>query len=546
MTSVILSNATNQVPKREGVDEYGANIPLVEGVQHHDAGWATEHLHAVGRLVGSPEFQRLAEEAERNPPELVIYDRDGLRIDEVQYHPAYHQVIAQAVQHGAHALAWREPRPGANVARAAIFMLFNQIEPGGCPVSMTHSAIPVVRLQPNLASEWEPLLTSLAYDPVLRVAREKAGALCGMAMTEKQGGSDLRGTTTVAQPAGHGGSGEPYLLTGHKWFCSAPMCDLFLTLARTEEGLSCFALPRILPDGTRNAFHILRLKDKLGNRSNASGEVEFHGAWAWMVGEPGRGIATIMEMVQHTRLDCILGTTAGMRQAVAEVTWYASHRTAFGRTLVDQPLMANVLADLCLEAEAATATSLRLARTYDDDANERDRLFRRLATPVMKYWVCKRGPHHAFEALECLGGNGYVETFPLARRYREQPVLSIWEGSGNVVCLDVIRSLRVPHALDAFLAELHEAAGADARFDKFMCDLEAELRDGDDLEGRARRLTERMALALQASLLLRFTPSAVANAFCAARLGDQTSFEYGGLPREVDTKAIIQRHIGHG
>ena len=401
-----------------------------------------------------------------------------------------------------------------------------------------------MRAQPNLAREWESRLTALEYDSVLRPVSAKASALCGMALTEKQGGSDLRTTATVAQPVDRPGPGEPYRLTGDKWFCSAPMSDVFLTLARTAEGVSCFVLPRILPDGSRNAFHIQRLKDKLGNRSNASSEVAFHDAWAWMLGEPGRGIPMIMEMVTRDRLDCILGSTAGMRQAVAEATWYAEHRTAFGRRLVDQPLMANVLADLCLESEAATATALRLARAYDEDADDRERLFRRLATPVMKYWVCKRGPQHAFEALECLGGNGYIETFPLARRYREQPLLSIWEGSGNVVCLDVLRSLRVAGTLDAFLEELHEAKGADTRFDTFVRDLEAEFRDNDDPERRARRLTERMALALQASLLLRFAPTTVAQAFCTARLGDQTSFQYGTLPHSIDTEAIVQRHTG--
>lgn len=544
--SLILSDVTNQVPAREEINEYRANIPLLEGVQRYGASWASDRLEAVGDLVGSAEFQHWAEEAERHPPELMAYDRVGRRIDEVHYHPAYHEVLSQAVQHGAHALAWRDPRPGANVARAAIFMLFSQVEPGhGCPISMTHSAVPVIRTQSNLAREWEPRLMALEYNPDLRPVSAKSSALCGMALTEKQGGSDLRATTTVAQPVERAGSGEPYRLTGDKWFCSAPMSDIFLTLARTAEGVSCFVLPRILPDGRRNTVHIHRLKDKLGNRSNASSEVTFQDAWAWMVGEPGRGIPLIMEMVTRDRLDCILGSTAGMRQAVAEATWYAEHRVAFGRRLVDQPLMANVLADLCLESEAATASALRLARAYDGDADERERQFRRLATPVLKYWVCKRGPHHAFEAMECLGGNGYIETFPLARRYREQPLLSIWEGSGNVVCLDVLRSLRVPGTLDVFLAELHIAAGTDRRFDTFVDDLAAELRRVDEHEPRARQLTERMALALQASLLLRSAPTPVAEAFCAARLADNTCFEYGTLSPSIDLNPIIQRHNGH-
>ncbi|MCY0909325.1 MAG: acyl-CoA dehydrogenase family protein [Sulfobacillus thermotolerans] len=546
MSVVTLSDVSNQVPTREGINEYHANMPLVEGVQRFGAGWARDRLEAVGDLVGSPEFQHWAEEAERHPPELLTYDRIGRRVDEVYYHPAYHKVLSHAVNHGAHALAWREPRPGANVARAAIFMLFSQVEPGhGCPISMTHSAISVLRTTPSLAHEWEPRLTALAYDPELRPVSTKPGALCGMALTEKQGGSDLRTTMTVAHPVDRAGSGEPYWLTGDKWFCSAPMSDVFLTLARTPEGVSCFALPRIRPDGRRNSVQIQRLKDKLGNRSNASSEVTFQDAWAWMVGEPGRGVPLIMEMVTRDRLDCILGSTAGMRQGVAEAMWYAEHRLAFGRHLVDQSLMATVLADLCLESEAATASALRLARAYDDEADEQERLFRRVATPVLKYWVCKRGAHHAAEAMECLGGNGYIETFPLARRYREQPLLSIWEGSGNVVCLDVLRSLRVAGTLDAFLVELRAAAGTHRQYDTFVDDLAADLRRPEDQERRARQLTERMALALQGSLLLRFAPTPVAEAFCASRLVADAYFEYGTLPSSIDVTPIIERHRGH-
>ncbi|HEV3001347.1 MAG TPA: acyl-CoA dehydrogenase family protein [Solirubrobacteraceae bacterium] len=532
----------NQPPPREGLDEYATNAPLVEAVERHDAGWADERLRTAGRLVGEAAFQRWSADADRHPPVLVTHDRAGRRIDEVEYHPSYHAVIGRAVEHGAHSLAWTDPRPGAHVARAAMFMLFAQVEPGhACPTSMTHSAVPALRAEPGLAAEWEPRLTSTRYDPVLAPPQDKAGALCGMAMTEKQGGSDLRQTTTAARPV-DAGAGE-YELTGHKWFCSAPMCDLFLTLARTDEGISCFALPRVLPDGTRNGFRVERLKDKLGNRSNASSEVVFEAARARLVGEPGRGIPTIIEMVSHARLDCILGTTAGMRHAVAEAAWYAAHRVAFGRRLAEQPLMENVLADLCLEAEAATAVSLRLARAYDADADDRERAFRRLATAVSKYWVCKRGPRHAFEAMECLGGNGYVETFPVARRYREQPITSIWEGSGNVICLDVLRALvREPHTLDALLAELDESAGADRRLDAYVDALRAELRDGNELERRARRLTERMALALQASLLVRHAPRAVADAFCAARLDGAGGAEYGTLPAGASARAIVARH----
>ena len=403
-----------------------------------------------------------------------------------------------------------------------------------------------MRAQPELAAEWEPQLTSLEYDPRLAPAAEKHGCLAGMVMTEKQGGSDVRSNTTLATPIDGGGPGGEYLLTGHKWFCSAPMGDLFLVLAQAEEGLSCFLVPRVLSDGARNVFRLQRLKDKLGNRSNASAELELDSTWARMVGEPGRGVRTIIEMANHTRLDCVLGTTAGMRQAVAEATWHAAHREAFGKRLIDQPLMANVLADLCLEAEAATATALRLARAYDQDADEQETLFKRLATAVSKYWVCKRGPRHAFEALECLGGNGYVETFPLARRYREQPLTSIWEGSGNVLCLDVLRAMASnPHILDAFLTEIEEAAGADRRLDAYTLQLRTELENGQVLEPRARRIVERMALALQASLLVRHAPAAVADAFCAARLTSDAGHEYGTLPPTIDTASIIARHAPH-
>jgi putative acyl-CoA dehydrogenase len=365
-----------------------------------------------------------------------------------------------------------------------------------------------------------------------------------MAMTEKQGGSDVRANTTVARALGAGGPGAEYAITGHKWFCSAPMCDVFLVLAQTDEGLSCFAMPRILPDGTRNAFHLQRLKDKLGNRSNASSEVEFHGAWARMVGEPGRGVPTIIEMVGHTRLDCVIGTAAGMRTGVAHATWHAAHRSAFGRRLIDQPLMRNVLADLCVESEAATALSMRLARAYDEAEHDEDaQHFKRLATAVSKYWVCKRGPGLAFEALECLGGNGYVEESGLPRLYREMPLSSIWEGSGNVMALDVLRALsRAPRALEAYFAELGEAAGADARLDAFVGGLRREFADVDAIEVRARRVVEQMALALQGSLLVRHAPPAVADAFCAARLAGDAGLQYGTLPPGVDTEAIVARH----
>jgi putative acyl-CoA dehydrogenase len=405
----------------------------------------------------------------------------------------------------------------------------------GCPLSMTYAAIPALRAgAPDLAAAWEPLLASTAYEPVLLPAAEKRGALCGMAMTERQGGSDLRANETRAEPAG-----DVYLLDGHKWFCSAPMSDAFLVLAQAPGGLTCFLLPRVLPDGTRNAFHIDRLKDKLGNRSNASAEIRLESAVAERVGDEGRGVATIIEMVVHTRLDCVLGSTALMRRAVAEATHHAAHRSAFGRRLVDQPLMLNVLAELCLDSEAATATALRLARAFDED----DHAFRRLATAVSKYWVCKQTPPLVAEALECLGGNGYVEESGLPRLFRESPLNSIWEGSGNVNCLDVLRAIdREPESLDAFRAELALARGADRRLDAAFRELDAELADDADVELRARRLVERLALCLQASLLVRHAPPEVADTFCATRLGDEGGRAYGTLPRGVDHPAIVERH----
>jgi putative acyl-CoA dehydrogenase len=426
--------------------------------------------------------------------------------------------------------------PGAHVGRAALFITLSQVEAGvGCPISMTHAAVPALRAQPELAAEWEPRLTSLAYDPGLRPAAEKAGALCGMAMTERQGGSDVRANERIARP----GAGGEATLHGHKWFCSAPMSDAFLVLAQAPAGLSSYLVPRVLPDGERNKFHIQRLKDKLGNRSNASAEIDLDGAWARLVGEEGRGVQTIIEMVNHTRLDCALGAAALMRRAVAEATHHAAHRLAFGRLLSEQPLMQNVLADLCLDSEAATATALRVARAFD----EGDLPFRRLATAVAKYWLCKATPPLVAEALECLGGNGYVEESVLPRLYRESPLNSLWEGAGNVNCLDVLRAMeKTPESVDAFLADVELARGADPRLDEALRGLRDELADRSDLKSRARRIVERMALSLQASLLVRHAEPAVADAFCASRLAGDGGRAYGTLPAAVDAAAIVERH----
>lgn len=540
----------NQPPWRTGIDEYTTNQPLVAAVAGFGGGWADDDLRRVGELVGSTSFQRDADLANTHTPVAHPHDRWGFRLDEVEYDPSYHRVLRAAIAHGAHTSAWADPRPGAGVARAATFMLFAQVEPGhACPVSMTHAAVATLKESPSLADEWLPRLYSRDYDPHLQGEQDKPSALIGMAMTEKQGGSDVRAGTTVATHMG----GRSYQLMGHKWFCSAPMSDGFLVLAQSrrgaaEEGLTCFFVPRVLTRGMRNVFRIQRLKDKLGNRSNASAEIEFDGTIAVLVGEPGRGVRAIIEMVQRTRLDCVLGTAAGMRQSVAEALWHARGREAFGALLVDQPAMTSVLADLALESEAAMLTGLRLAQLFDEDASDRDVALRRLATPVSKYWVCKRGPHHAYEALESLGGNGYTESFPLARRYREQPVMAIWEGSGNVIALDVLRALsRDGESADAFADELTSVRGTSPLYDAHVERTLALLRqttgaDAVTAQTTARRLTEALALAFQASLMLRHAPGGDAEAFIAARIGDDRSAQYGTLPTGTDAAAILTRH----
>ncbi len=528
---------TNQPPPLGEYDLFATDRGLAAGLVREGGGWAEARVRAFGATVGGEPFV-WGQQANAYPPVLRTHDRFGHRIDEVEYHPAWHALMRRAIEHELHALPWRAARPGAHVARAALFYLQSQAEAGhGCPVSMTYAVLPALRVQPDVAAEWEPRFTSTTYDPRPLPAGQKGGALCGMAMTEKQGGSDVRTNTTRARPLGRGGPGAEYELTGHKWFCSAPMCDAFLMLAQAERGLSCFLVPRWRPDGTRNAIHLQRLKDKLGNRSNASAEIELDGAWGRMVGEEGRGVATIIEMVNHTRLDCTIGAAALMRQALVQAVHHATHRVAFGRRLIEQPLMRNVLADLALESEAATATMLRLARAYDD-AGERH--FARVATAVAKYWVCKRAPAFVAEALECLGGNGYVEESSMPRLYREAPLNGIWEGSGNVICLDVLRALaHGPEPLEAFYAELGLASGADRRLDAHVARLKEELADPTHLEARARSLVERMALALEAALLVRHADPAIADAFCASRLGDTQGRAFGTLPPGIDGGRIL-------
>ena len=534
--ATIASGPGNQAPPLEGYDLYGENRPLVEAVAREGAGWAGEALRGLGELLGGEplEWGRLANE---HPPQLRTHDRFGNRIDEVEFHPAWHRLLGLGVEHALHAAPWREPRAGVHVARAAGFLTLAQVEAGVCcPLSMTFASLATLREEPELYDEWKPALTSTVYHPGLRPVTEKAGALCGMSLTERQGGSDVRANETVARPSADGGEAT---LRGDKWFCSAPMCDAFLVTAQAPGGLTCYLVPRVLSDGERNAFHIDRLKDKLGNRSNASAEIRLDGAWARRVGEEGRGVRTIIEMVAHTRLDCVLGSTGLMRRAVAEATHHAAHRAAFGRLLTEQPLMQNVLADLCLDSEAATVLAMRLARAYD----EQDAPFRRLATAVAKYWVCKSTPPLVAEALECLGGNGYVEESVLPRLYRESPLNSVWEGAGNVNALDVLRAVaRQPESLDALLAEIDLAAGADARLDAAVADLRRELADPADAELRARRLVERLALCLQGSLLVRHGDAAVADAFCATRLGGDGGRAYGTLPAGLSLAAIVERH----
>ncbi|MDK1345647.1 acyl-CoA dehydrogenase family protein [Streptomyces sp. 378] len=531
---------TNQVPPLVGYDVFSADRALTAAVGRHlDPELREEvlgELAALGRTSGSAQVQEWGRLANENPPRLLTHDRYGNRVDEVEFHPSWHRLLGKGVSAGLTA-AW--DRPAGHLRRAAAFLVWTQVEAGnGCPLSMTHAAVPALRHDPDLAAEWEPRLTSMIYERELRPAHLKAGALFGMGMTEKQGGSDVRANTTSARPLAEDGT---YQLTGHKWFCSAPMSDGFLVLAQAPGGLTCFLVPRLLADGTRNVFLLQRLKDKLGNRSNASAEVEFDGTWARRVSEEGRGVRTIIEMVAATRLDCVLGSAGLMRQAVAQAVHHCTYREAFGGKLVDKPLMRNVLADLALESEAATTLALRLAAACDD-GGEQERALLRIAVPAAKYWVTKRCPSVAVEAAECLGGNGYVEESGMPRLVRESPLNSVWEGAGNVQALDVLRALqREPGALDAYLREVGQARGADHRLDAAIKNLLTDLADLEGVEGRARRLAERLALVLQGSLLVRFAPPQVADAFCAGRLGGDGGAVFGTLPHTLDLASVVER-----
>ena len=522
---------------------YTTDVALKEAVQREGGELAEPELIAFGQLTGSADYLELGHLANKFQPEFDTHDRFGNRIDLVKFHPSYHQLMRTSIEHGLHASPWTAPGPGAHVARAAKTYLHTQVEAGhGCPITMTFAAVPTLRLQPDLAHLWEPRITARVYDPRNVPDPQKQGVTIGMAMTEKQGGSDVRANSTRAFPVGSGGPGQAYELVGHKYFVSAPMCDAFLVLAQAPGGLSCFLMPRWRPDGSKNPMQVLRLKKKMGNASNASSETELRGATAWLVGEEGRGVRNIIEMVSMTRFDCMIGSSAGMRMAASQALHHCAHRSAFGQVLIQQPLMQNVLADLALESEAAMTLTLRMARAMDNRADPQEDLLVRLVTAVGKYWICKRTPTHAYEAMECIGGSGVMEDSMMPRLYREAPVNAIWEGSGNVQCLDVLRAMtKTPAVVDAYFAEVRQARGAHAVLDRFVAALATDLGDLSGVEYRARDLVDRLALALQASLLVRHAPSFVSDAFCHSRLGQTGQHNYGTLPRGVDVTAIIER-----
>lgn len=558
MNSFDTHEVFNQASPFADVNLFSCDPALGEALEREGGGWAAPALAALGARLGRAEVLDLARLANANPPRLLGYDRGGRRVDEVEFHPAWHQLMAQMIEAGAHSAPWSDPRPGAQVARAAQYLLFGQVENGSqCPVTMTYASVPAVRNEERLARTWLPKILSREYDPRSLPIEQKRGAIIGMGMTEKQGGTDVRANTTRARPlpagearARFGAAGEgAYGIVGHKWFFSAPQADAHLVLAQLDEsggaGPTCFFVPRFLPDGSRNAIRVQRLKEKVGNRSNASSEVEFAGAVGWMVGREGRGIPSILEMGSHTRLDCVVGSAGIMRAALCHALHHARGRSAFGRKLAEHPLMRNVLADMALESEAASAFALRLARCYDEAADPGQALLARILTPAGKYWICKRGPVLGAEAMEVVGGNGYVEDGPLGRLYREFPVNSIWEGSGNVMCLDVLRALgKAPQAArEALAAELAPAFGRDPRLDDNMARLLDELGELAGGEFGARRLAERIVIAVQAALLVCHAPSFVAGAFCASRLGAGVGGAFGRLPDGVDCEAILARAL---
>lgn len=533
----------NQPQPLENYNLYLADTALQSAVEREGASWAFSDLIAFGELAGQRESIERGFQANKYQPELRTHDRYGHRIDQVDFHPSYHQLMTTAIEHGLHASPWSDPKPGAHVARAAKYYLHTQVEAAhGCPITMTFAAIPALRHQPNLLREWAPKIMARTYDPSNRPHTEKSAVTIGMAMTEKQGGSDVRRNTTRAYPIGQTGPGEAYELVGHKWFVSAPMCDAFLVLAQTDNGLSCFLVPRWRPDGSKNPLQIQQLKQKMGNAANASSETELRGALGWMVGEEGRGVRTIIEMVATTRYDCMIGSSSGMRQAAAQAIHHASNREAFGARLSEQPLMQNLLADLALESEAAMTYTMRIARAMDNQDNEHEKLLSRIATPIGKYWICKRTPNHAYEAMEVIGGTGVMENHIMPRLFRESPVNAIWEGSGNVQCLDILRAIeKQPDVLDAYFMELQKAQGVNRRFDTFLNGIKSEFTDTNTLQYRGRIIADKMALGLQAALLLQHSTSDVADAFCLSRLASNGGLNYGTMPTGVNCAAIVER-----
>ncbi|RUO73233.1 isovaleryl-CoA dehydrogenase [Idiomarina ramblicola] len=533
----------NQPRALENYNLYLADTALQQALEREGASWAYSDLIAFGELAGKRESIELGFQANKYQPELRTHDRYGHRIDQIDFHPSYHRLMTTAIEHGLHASPWSDPKPGAHVARAAKYYLHTQVEAShGCPITMTFAAIPALRHQPDLLKEWGPKITARHYDPQNLPHTEKQAVTIGMAMTEKQGGSDVRLNSTYAYPIEKQGSGQAYELVGHKWFVSAPMCDAFLVLAQTTNGLSCFLVPRWRPDGSKNPIQIQQLKQKMGNAANASSETELRGAFGWMVGEEGRGVRTIIEMVATTRYDCMIGSSSGMRQAVAQAVHHASNRKAFGAKLSDQPLMQNLLADLALESEAAMTYMMRIARAMDNQDNEHEKLLSRIATPVGKYWICKRTPNHAYEAMEVIGGSGVMENHIMPRLFRESPVNAIWEGSGNVQCLDILRAIeKQPEVLDAYFAELQRAQGADKRLDQFLIRLKNEFTNKNAMQYRARTIADNMAVGLQAALLVQHANSDIADAFCASRLEQHHGFNYGTLPAGLNCGSIVER-----
>lgn len=532
----------NQPTPLENYNAFGSDVALQHWVKTFNGDFAQEKLQAYGKSVGG-ELIEAGFLANHHKPEFSPHDRFGNRVDLVKFHPAYHQLMRTAIEAGLHSLPWTQPQQGAHIARAAMEYMHNQAESGsGCPLTMTFASVPTIRHAPELAKEWLPKITANTYDERNIPYFEKKGLTIGMAMTEKQGGTDVRANTTRAMPIGEAGTGKAYELVGHKWFCSAPMCDAFLVLAQTTSGLSCFLLPRWRPDGSKNAFYIQRLKNKLGNASNASSEVEFRGAFAWMIGDEGRGVRTIIDMVSMTRFDCMVGSSSLMRAAVAQATHHTGGRSVFGKNLHDQPLMQNVLADLAIESEAALALTMRVGHALDNLDSESQRLYSRIATAIGKYWICKRAPNHIYEAMECIGGVGYVEENIMPRLYREAPVNAIWEGSGNVQCLDVLRALnKEPAVVDALLTDIGSAKGKSGHFDNFLNTLKDEFTDLSTLEYRSRTVVEKLALGMQASVLLNHGDQHIAEGFIASRIKGNGGLNYGTLDTKVNCKAILER-----